>query len=450
MNNRLFKCVANLLLCMSLMTSCGSDSKDIEPSPLQLLSVKPVAGERVAPGTVEVVFEFDQPITINDAAKITLNNQLVENAYAVARYLKAKVEVAAVSTNIFKIDLGALSIFPTDRMNEDVYSIEFTATAWDNPGGPAFDITPVPCNPNADDGAKALYTWMLRQFGKKMISGSTQEEENFGYVHQITGKTPLLKGWDMQPYSPAYTWLWKDGGYAVGPDLDNSNTSDAIAWYNDNGQKPIIAFSWHWHSPMGGEPGKNSFYAEETTFDASRAVIEGTEEYEATMRDIDAIAEQLKKLRDAGVPVLWRPLHEASGGWFWWSTKGPDVYKKLWNMMYERFTNHHQLNNLLWVWNDDKSEWYVGDDKCDIISADVGQDGVYRSEFEKAYNITGGKKMQALSETGIVPDCERALSEEVYWSYWMTWQDAVKNTGPEELRDIFDNPNVITLENCVK
>lgn len=445
MNNRLFKCVTNLLFCMLLVTSCENDSKNVDLSPLQLLSVTPSEKEQVTTGTVEITFEFNHPITIKDATKITLNNEVVKNAYAVARYLKTKVEIDLASTNVFKIDLGALSIFPTDKMNENVYSTEFTAI--DNPG-PEFNISNTPCNPNADANVKTLYTWMLKQLGKKIISGSTQEQ--FSWIIQHAGKTPLLKGWDMQPYSPRYPYSWENDAYAFGPDLNNPNTPDAITWYNTNDKKPIIAFSWHWHSPMGGEPGTNTFYTAETDFDASKAVIEGTEEYEATIRDIDAIAVQLKKLSDAGVPVLWRPLHEASGTWFWWGAKGPEVYKKLWNMMYERLTNYHHLNNLLWVWNDDKIDWYVGDDKCDIISADVGTDGIYKNEFEKAYNITNGTKMLALSETGIVPDVDKALSQGVHWTYWMTWQDAVKNRSDEELTAIFNSLKVITLESYIE
>ncbi len=41
------------------------------------------------------------------------------------------------------------------------------------------------------------------------------------------------------------------------------------------------------------------------------------------VRDIDAIASLLKRLQDHGVTVLWRPLHEAAGGWFWWGAGGP-------------------------------------------------------------------------------------------------------------------------------
>lgn len=38
----------------------------------------------------------------------------------------------------------------------------------------------------------------------------------------------------------------------------------------------------------------------------------------ALISDIDHISEALKPLADADVPVLWRPLPEAGGGWYWW------------------------------------------------------------------------------------------------------------------------------------
>ena len=93
------------------------------------------------------------------------------------------------------------------------------------------------------------------------------------------------------------------------------------------------------------------------------------------MHDIDTIAVQLKKLEAAGVPVLFRPLHEAEGGWFWWGAQGPDSAKKLWRVVYERLTVKHELRNLVWVWNSVKKEWYPGDDVVDIVSADTYSEG---------------------------------------------------------------------------
>ena len=444
MNSTVLKAIM-ALFCMVLTTACKESSENEDYSPLQLVSVTPSEGEQVTAGTVEVVFEFNQSVEIKDAEKITLNNKAVENAYAVVKYLKAKVEVEAESTNIFKIASGALLAKPSDVENEEM-NITFTARAEENYNNRHFDINPVPCNPNADEPAKALYVWLLKQFGKKMISGSTQNA--FVWYKNNVGITPLIIGWDMQPYCPHYSYYWQDGHHTFGPLTDNPTTPDAIAWYKDNGKKPITAFQWHWHSPMGGQAGTNTFYTNETDFDASKAVIEGTAEYETTIRDIDAIAVQLKKLSDAGVPILWRPLHEAGGTWFWWSSKGPEVYKQLWNMVYERLTYHHQLNNLIWVWNGDDADWYVGDDKCDIISNDVGKDDIYLDNYDKAYRVTNGKKLLSLSESGTVPDVEKALEAGVCWSYWSTWgYDPTDNKSAEKLKVIFSSPKVITLEN---
>jgi len=84
---------------------------------------------------------------------------------------------------------------------------------------------------------------------------------------------------------------------------------------------------------------------------------------------------QLKRLQDAGVPILFRPLHEAEGAWFWWGAKGPEATKELWLLLHDRLTNHHKLNNLIWVWNSLLPAWYVGDDTVDILSADVYAQG---------------------------------------------------------------------------
>lgn len=127
----------------------------------------------------------------------------------------------------------------------------------------------------------------------------------------------------------------------------------------------------------------------------TRAVQQGTDEYWATIRDLDAIAGQLKRLRDAGVPVLWRPLHEADGGWFWWGAKGPEATKQLYYMMRDRFINYHGLNNLIWVWSVDKpnGSWYPGNDHVDILGIDSYPGGYnydcQKSKFNDLGNMSG-------------------------------------------------------------
>ena len=106
------------------------------------------------------------------------------------------------------------------------------------------------------------------------------------------------------------------------------------------------------------------------------------------MRDIRAIATQLKRLKDAGVPVLWRPLHEAPGKWFWWGAHGSEVAKQLWYLIRWVCINEYNLDNLIWVWAADNGStdfpnWYPGNDFVDIVGFD---NYPWRDGHEDHYN----------------------------------------------------------------
>lgn len=143
----------------------------------------------------------------------------------------------------------------------------------------------------------------------------------------------------------------------------------------------IVSVLWHWNAPTGlydteEQRWWSGFYTAATDFDVEAALASTTNaNYTLLIRDIDAIAVELKRLQAVGVPVLFRPLHEAEGGWFWWGAKGPEPAKKLWGILYERLTVHHEINNLIWVWNSLAESWYPGDDTVDILSADVYAQG---------------------------------------------------------------------------
>lgn len=106
----------------------------------------------------------------------------------------------------------------------------------------------------------------------------------------------------MQNYSPHNPWYnWH--GY------DDGTVGKAIAWHKSTQGKGIATFYWHWFSPSGGQLKTSTFYTNNTNFDVNRAVDPNTAEHTETIRDIDAIAVQLKRLQAEKVPVLWRPLH---------------------------------------------------------------------------------------------------------------------------------------------
>ncbi len=104
---------------------------------------------------------------------------------------------------------------------------------------------------------------------------------------------------------------------------------------------------------------------------------------------VDAIAQFLKLLQDAKVPVIWRPYHEMNGNWFWWGGRiGESGTADIYRMIYDRFVNHHQLHNLIWVWSVDRpseayrkyTNYYPGDECLDILALDV-----YGGDFKQEY-----------------------------------------------------------------
>jgi mannan endo-1,4-beta-mannosidase len=171
--------------------------------------------------------------------------------------------------------------------------------------------------------------------------------------------------------------------------------------------------------------------------------------------DIDFVAGQLKKLQAQNVPVIWRPLHEAAGGWFWWGAKGAQPCKKLYQVMFDRMVNYHGLHNLIWVWtrepNDDA--WYPGDQYVDIVGRDLYKQGDHSSqinEFNALNTLYGTKKMITLSECGSMPDVDNLTADGAAWSWFMPWYGdytrKATNNSLDLWKKMFASSYVITLD----
>ena len=337
------------------------------------------------------------------------------------------------------VNLDYLLITPSEPLAADLY-----------------DVRPVLCNPDPSPEAQAVMDWLCEVYGKKMISGQYLNEGDRGAeiraVEQATGGLrPALLGLDLLNYSPTSVSL---GTRPISVD-------QAMDYWK---QGYLITMCWHWVAPRPYVNTRDNswwggFYTEKTTFSLKKAMSgEDPAGYDLLISDMDAIAAQLARLRDAGVPVLWRPLHEASGGWFWWGASGAEPYIQLYRLMYDRFTNVHGLNNLIWVWNGQNAAWYPGDDVVDIIGEDIyAGNHAHASQsaaFLRCAEYTKERKIIMLSECGCVPSpiaCER---DGAMWSSWAVWcyEFVLKNggyngdyTSPETLRMFYEQENVLTL-----
>ena len=291
--------------------------------------------------------------------------------------------------------------------------------------------------------------------------GNKYEEEDIVY-YMLTGDLPAIKGFDF-----IFTTTASDA------ESRSEWTQMAIDWHTkSNG---IVAFCWHWNVPRDVEQDPEStakqFYSKNiTNFDIKNAVTPGTKEYEIVVHDIDLVAIELQKLEAAGVPVLWRPLHEASGAWFWWGVATPEIakgeyYQKLWYMIYDRLENYHKLTNLIWVWNGQSKHTKVHPNTYDISGIDVYPDSedhsVQEREYKNLEKITDEGKMLALTEVGYIPDPDEfaANKDTIKWLFYMPWNGEfisdksnlygipelnTERMSEEFLKNVMSHENVIT------
>ncbi|MCR5118470.1 MAG: glycoside hydrolase family 26 protein [Lachnospiraceae bacterium] len=282
-----------------------------------------------------------------------------------------------------------------------------------------------PVNKNASKEAASLLDYLYETAGKKIITGQHTQTipcEEIAYIREQTGGAePKLRGFELLSYSPNINY--DDASEPCLTEVyENRDTLNvAMDWAKKT--DGIVTFTFHWFSPIGGRD--KSFYAEHTDFDASKILAEGSEERKAFYHDMDVIAEELKKFRDENIPILWRPFHESDGTWFWWGAKGAVVAMELYKLMFDHYVNTRKLDNLLWVWNCPLKEAYPGDEYVDVISMDVYlekyEDTDYREQYERLMEATGGNKVMALAEVGIMPDINILERSRIPWAYYMTW-----------------------------
>lgn len=308
-----------------------------------------------------------------------------------------------------------------------------------------------PVNKNASKEAEELLHYLEKTAGHGIITGQhtqTNPMEEIAYIREVTGKAPKLRGFELLAYSPNINE--KDAGEACLTEVyENRDTlKTAMKWAKES--DGILTFSFHWFSPLGGRD--KSFYAEHTDFDPEKVLKEGTPEREAFYHDMAVIAGYLKEFCDAGIPILWRPFHESDGTWFWWGSKGPEVAKELYLLMYDYYVNEWHLDNLLWVWNCRLPEGYPGDAYVDVVSVDIYLPGYQPTDYADAYGelikATSSDKVAALAEVGYMPDVDCLTQSHTPWAYYMTWSKEFcigeQYNSKENLRRMYDSDYAVT------
>ncbi len=310
-----------------------------------------------------------------------------------------------------------------------------------------------PCNKNAQQGVKNVMKFLSDISFNKVVTGQhtqTRAMEEYHRILKITGKEPAMLGFELLSYSPNINYLDTDSECMKEVEENFGTLQRAWEWA---GKKGLITMCWHWFSPLYGR--SKAFFSDNTEFDAKKAVTDGTEENKALLSDMDVMAGILRPFCEKQIPILWRPFHEGDGNWFWWGKGGPETVKKLFRLMYHRYTEIHHLDNLIWVWNSQVPECYPGDDVVDIISRDMYPPAhCHTSQSDMYYNlleITKQSKITTIGETGTVPDVDAIVNENIGWSAYMTWSKGFSLTEDyttnEQLIKLYNSPDAVTKEN---
>ncbi len=311
------------------------------------------------------------------------------------------------------------------------------------------------CNKKASESTKRLFSFLVDIYGNKILSGQVCDKGELGGEIQVikntTGKLPAVLSMDLMEYTSSRP----DGG------KKGMTITYAKNWAKNGG---ILEFHWHWTLGKDYVKGNwySSFYTDSTTFDLTKA-LNGTDKkgYEMLMTDMRNMAEILRELKQADIPILFRPLHEAAGGWFWWGASGAESYKKLYRMMYDMYTEEYGLDNLIWIWNGQDRDWYPGDAYCDILGMDIYPgERVYTSQASKFFETAGwseAKKPVYLSECGCIFDPDLAVRDGAVWGEFCVWQGEFVKKGnynrlseqyTEEymMKKAYESETVLTLD----
>lgn len=292
------------------------------------------------------------------------------------------------------------------------------------------DKTLTMTDPDADDSAKALYAYLqgLTEsdqvlFGHQNdVSRSVGTKDALGDVHDVTGSVSGIFGIDSLALFGS-----EAGGTDAKSALENSiNYSKKAA---ENGA--IVTLSAHMPNFTSAKikdngDGTYDFFdcnfneSKDLSGDSLKKILPGGEKNKVFTAYLDTIATYANKLQESNIPVIFRPLHENTGGWFWWGTGNTaESYKSLYAYTRE-YLESKGVHNMLYVYSpngpmETEEEYmsrYPGDAYVDILAFDYYNDfNTYPAEADTSFFDHLDQTCQVVSSIAKKHDKLAAISE---------------------------------------
>ncbi len=259
-------------------------------------------------------------------------------------------------------------------------------------------------------------------------------------IFHVTGRWPAIISVDYTDFSR--NWL----------DTHTTNRL-LLAYWRAGG---LVSISVHLNNPNRAEGGGVNAKG----LDMAALLVAGTPVYARWMRQLDDLAAGLTELQAAGVVVLWRPFHEMNGGWFWWGAQKPEIFAKVWQQMFNYFTQTKDLHNLIWVYGPNMgshtADYYPGNRFVDIVGLDAYTDHIDSrhvkgyselNQMQKPFGFTEYGPHGASKPPGDY-DFRRFLSGIAQYfprtRFFLSWNDKWNPAENKFAREFYTDPRVIT------
>lgn len=280
---------------------------------------------------------------------------------------------------------------------------------------------------NAVSGSRTV----AGQHNKEPLGQPTQWTDQ---VRALTGRTPGLYGSD----------------FAFGGDADRPTMVAAAAKQWQSGS--LVTLMWHMCPPTAAAScdWTNGIMGRLTDAQWAELTTDGTPLNTTWKTRMDAVVPHLQTLKNQGVQVLWRPVHELNDTWAWWGGRlGSAGSRKLFQMTRDYLAGKG-LTNLIWVWSVKDvdtarlADYYPGDAYVDVVGLDSWmQEFPSADTYAKVLAVAHGKPI-ALTEVGKIPT-PLQLASQPRWTYFMVWSEYLTGANsPARLRQTYGANRVLT------